>query len=454
MGRLFGTDGVRGVVNQDLTPELILKLSLAIGSFFGVGSRILVGRDVRAGGFIYKSIVTAGLLASGVKVYDCDLAPTPAVQYVVMKHGFDGGVVVTASHNPPQYNGVKVIASDGIEIDKRDEEVIEEIFFTERFKRVKWSSLVNEAVSYRLVNETYVKAVVDLVDRDVVSRRGFRVLVDPGNSVAALTTPVIGRELGVKVLTINSELNPHFTSREPEPTVENLAATIAAVKGLGVDLAVAHDGDGDRAVFIDDQGRFVPGERSAAMLIEHLVDKHPGSSRRVYTAVSSSNFIEEYLKQYGVEFVWLKVGSVGIAREMKNRGDALCGFEENGGFMYPKHQFVRDGGASFALMLEYLASNRIRLSEAFDRLPKTSVVKTKMHMDRARAVKVVETIKSMYSGFRMVTVDGVKVISSNYWFLVRPSGTEPLLRILVEAIDDETANKVLNELKKIIEGVV
>jgi len=454
LGRLFGTDGVRGIINRDFTPEFVLKLSLAIGSFFGEGSRILVGRDARAGGYIFKSILIGGLLASGIKVYDCDLAPTPAIQYVVSKHGFDGGVVVTASHNPPHYNGIKVIAADGIEIDRNSEEVIEDIFFTERFRRVDWASLVNEPVPYRVVNEIYVKAIIDLVDRDLIAKKGFRVLVDPGNSVAALTTPIIARELGVKVMTINSDLNPHFTSREPEPTMENLSTTIATVRGLNVDLAVAHDGDGDRAIFIDDLGRYIPGERSAALLIEHLVDKHPGLSRKVYTAVSSSNFIEEYLKKYGVEFVWLKVGSVGIAREMKSRGDALCGFEENGGFMYPIHQFVRDGGASFALMLEYLASNNIKLSEAYAKLPKTCVVKTKIHMDRARADRVVETIKNLYSGYRMVTVDGVKVITSNYWFLVRPSGTEPLLRIHVEAIDDDTANRVLQELKKIIDGVL
>lgn len=452
MKRLFGTDGVRGVINEDLTPEFVLKLSLAIGSYFGEGSRVIVGRDSRAGGYALKSITIGGLIASGVKVYDCDLAPTPAIQYNVFKNGFDGGVIVTASHNPPHYNGVKVVASDGIEISREDEEEIEDIFYNERFKRVKWSLLVGEAIPYRLVNEIYVKAVVDLVDRDVIARKGFKVLVDPANSVASLTTPSIARELGVKAITFNGELNPLFPGREPEPTPENLGSTIATAKALGVDLAVAHDGDGDRAIFIDDRGRFVPGERSAAILIEHLINKHP-SLRKIYTAVSSSNFIERYFKRYGVEFVWLRVGSVGIAREMKSRGDALCGFEENGGFMYPKHQFVRDGGASFALMLEYLAENSVKLSEAYDKLPKTYIVKTKIRMDGARAELAVENVKNAYSGYEMVTVDGVKVVTDDYWFLVRPSGTEPLLRLIVEAIDEETANKVLNELKKIVEGV-
>lgn len=453
MNKLFGTDGVRGVVNEFFTPIFAAKLGQAIGSFFGENSRIIVGRDVRVGGLFIKNAVIAGLLSSGVKVYDCDLAPTPAIQYVTRDDGFDGAVIITASHNPPQYNGVKVIDSDGIEISRDKERIIEEIFTEERFNRIQWNRLHESIYEYRVVNDKYVKAVVEKVDKELIKNRGFKIVVDPANSVSVLTTPRIARELGVKVYTINGDLDPYFSGREPEPTVESLSKTTTIVTSLKADLGVAHDGDGDRAIFIDDKGRILWGDRSACILAKYLLEKHPDSPRRVYTAVSSSTIIEEYLREYGVEVVWLKVGSVDIARAMKERGDALCGFEENGGFMYPKHQFVRDGGMTLALMLELLASWRKKLSELYDDLPRMFSVKTKIPMGRDKAVKVIEVLREKYCNYRQVNIDGVKIIGDDYWFLVRPSGTEPLLRVMIEARSEDRLRKILDEILDIVRGI-
>ncbi|MEM1675048.1 MAG: phosphoglucosamine mutase [Desulfurococcaceae archaeon] len=453
MNKLFGTDGVRGVVNEFFTPIFAAKLGQAIGSFFGENSRIIVGRDVRVGGLFIKNAVIAGLLSSGVKVYDCDLAPTPAIQYVTRDDGFDGAVIIPASHNPPQYNGVKVIDSDGIEISRDKERIIEEIFTEERFNRIQWNRLHESIYEYRVVNDKYVKAVVEKVDKELIKNRGFKIVVDPANSVSVLTTPRIARELGVKVYTINGDLDPYFSGREPEPTVESLSKTITIVTSLKADLGVAHDGDGDRAIFIDDKGRILWGDRSACILAKYLLEKHPDSPRRVYTAVSSSTIIEEYLREYGVEVVWLKVGSVDIARAMKEKGDALCGFEENGGFMYPKHQFVRDGGMTLALMLELLASWRKKLSELYDDLPRMFSVKTKIPMGRDKAVKVIEVLREKYCNYRQVNIDGVKIIGDDYWFLVRPSGTEPLLRVMIEARSEDRLRKILDEILDIVRGI-
>ncbi|OYT38740.1 MAG: phosphoglucosamine mutase, partial [Desulfurococcales archaeon ex4484_58] len=415
MGRLFGTDGVRGVVNEELQPELALRLGLAIGSFFGQDSRILVGRDVRLGGLMLKSAVIAGLLASGVEVYDGDLAPTPAIQYVVRSGEFDGAVIITASHNPPQYNGIKVVDSDGIEISREKEREIEDILFNERFRRVNWRLLLDKVKPYPFVNDIYVKAIIDKVDRDLIRSKNFKIVVDPANSVSSLTTPRIARELGVKVYTVNGNLDPFFSGREPEPTPETLRETSRTVVSIGADLGIGHDGDGDRAIFIDDRGRVIWGDRSAILLAKYLIEKHPDDPRKVYTAVSSSTLIEDYLKDYGVKVVWLKVGSVDIARTMQRNSDALCGFEENGGFMYPHHQLVRDGGMTLALMLEMLARWNKKLSELYDELPKTHMIKTKLPMDRSRALKVVEKVKDAFNNYRQVTIDGVKVIDENFW---------------------------------------
>jgi len=446
--RLFGTDGVRGIVNAELTPLLVAKFALAVGAFFPEGSRLLVGRGSRAGGEAIQRIVEGALVLSGHKVYDAGVVPTPALQYAVKTQGFDGGVVITASHNPPEYNGIKVIGPTGIEIDRDEERVVEEMFWEERFRHASWRSLSERVEKYPHVNDIYVKGVLEKVDRGLIASRGFKVLVDPANGPGALTTPRLLRELGVKPVVINGDLSP-LPARAPEPTPESLAEAAKTAALLKCDLGVGHDEDADRAIFIDEAGAVYWGDRSAALLAKHL-KVHRGERGRVYTGVSSSTVVEEVLRPLGVEVVWLKVGSVDIAHTMRKMGDALCGFEENGGFMYPPHQYVRDGAMALALFLELMALEKRRASELFGELPKYYTIKTKYPMPREKALLVVERVKEAFRGERLVTIDGVKVISSDYWLLVRPSGTEPLLRVMLEAKTEERAK----ELLEVVDGIV
>ncbi len=449
LGRLFGTDGVRGVVNKGLTVETALKLGLAIGSWLGPGARVLVGRDVRAGGDAIMHAVVAGLEASGARVYIAGLAPTPALQYAVRRHGFDAGVMVTASHNPPEYNGVKVIAADGIEVPREAEREIEEIFFSERWRLASWRSLVHDAQPWPGVVDEYVDAVASMIDEEVVRRRGYRVVVDAANSVGALATPRVLQRLGVKVYTMNGDLNPLFPGREPEPTPETLRETSMVVRSLGADLGVGHDGDADRAIIIDERGEVWWGDRSGALLAAYVSEQHPELPKRVFTGVSSSILVEEYLSRFNIEVRWTPVGSVVISRMLVKEG-GVAGFEENGGYMHPLHQPVRDGAMTTALFLEMMAREGVKASELFARLPRYYPVKTKIPMDRSTALQVLEEVKKRYSGYRMVTIDGVKVFGDGWWFLVRPSGTEPVLRIMVEARSREEAQRIAEELKKLV----
>ncbi len=451
MGRLFGTDGVRGIVNQQLTPELAMRLGMAVATFFGEGSRILVGRDARAGGDMIVHAVIAGLEAGGAKVYYAGYTPTPALQYCVKNFGFDGGVMVTASHNPPQYNGIKVIGPLGIEISREDEKKVEEIFFEQKFRLASWSSLVHDAKPFPEANEAYAKGVVEHVDRSLIASKKFKVVVDCANSVSCLTTPLILRMLGVKVVTVNGHIDPTFPGREPEPTPETLEETRRIVVAVNADLGVGHDGDGDRALLIDEKGVVWWGDRSGTLLSAYIVEADKSRKpRRVFTAVSSSTLVEEYLKPLGVEVEWTPVGSVNISYRLLEKG-GIAGFEENSGFIYAEHVLVRDGGMKLALWLEMMAREGKRASELFNRLPKYYPIKTKIPMPREKALKVVEAVKEAYKGYRQVTIDGVKVFGDDWWVLVRPSGTEPVLRIMLEAKTPEKAKKVLDEVKSIVE---
>ncbi len=453
MKRLFGTDGVRGIVNEWFTPERALRLGLAIGSYFGESAEIVVGRDARAGNEFMVRAVIAGLISSGLRVYDAGLLPTPALQYNVRRRWFEGGVMITASHNPPEYVGVKVVLSDGVEAPREVEVEIERVYWEERFRRVSWTSLGERVRRLDDAIDFYVDGIVSQVDDELIKRREWRVVVDAANNVGALTTPRVLRRLGAKVLTINSDLS-HIPYREPEPLPNTLKDTSKIVTAVRADFGVAHDGDADRAIFIDDQGRVMPGDRSAALLCKHIAETRPGLPRRVVTAVSSSTLIEEYLRSSGIEVVWTRVGSIVIARKMMEIG-ALAGFEENGGFMFPPHQYVRDGAMTTALMLEFLARERVKLSEAYDSLPKRYLIKDKLPLpDREVVPKILEAVKSMLEGARFIEVDGVKAIWNGNWVLVRPSGTEPVLRIFVESPTQKEAEELLRKIKSEIMKVL
>ncbi len=457
MGRLFGTDGVRGVLGSDLTPELVLRLSRAIGAFFGRGARVLVGRDSRSGGDMIARIVSAGLIAEGVKVFYAGLTPTPSLQLYIRDHGYDGGVMVTASHNPPEYNGVKVLGPDGIEVSRDDERVIEEHYFQGSFKGASWRDLSWEVVEVRDVNDYYVSRVAEGVDVEAISRRGFKVLVDCGNGAASATSPMIVRAVGARPVTLNCNPDWRFPGREPEPTPSSLAEASRTLRALKADLGVGHDADGDRAIFIDDAGEVHWGDRSGALIAGYAAErKLPGHPRRVYTGVSSSILVEEYLSRLGVKVEWTPVGSVVISHSLK-RSPGVAGFEENGGYIHPAHQLVRDGGMTLALMLELLASEGATASELFARLPRYYAVKTKIPVGgRGEAECYVEAAKEMFSGMRLITIDGVKAVGEGHWVLVRPSGTEPVVRVMVEARDrgeaQRLAENIVSELTKRCRG--
>jgi len=451
--KLFGTDGVRGIVNEWFTPERALRLGLAIGSYFSEGAEIAVGRDARAGNEFMVRAVIAGLISSGVRVYDAGLLPTPALQYNIRRRWFDGGVMITASHNPPEYVGVKVILGDGVEAPRDVEAEIEKAYWEERFRRVEWKSLGERVRKLDDAIEFYVDGIVSQVDEEIIRNREWKIVVDAANNVGALATPKVLRRLGAKVLTINSDLS-HIPFREPEPLPNTLSDTSRIVTAVGADFGVAHDGDADRAIFIDDRGRVMPGDRSAALLCKHIAQTRPGLPRRVVTAVSSSTIIEEYLRSSGIEVVWTRVGSIVIARKMMEIG-ALAGFEENGGFMFPPHQYVRDGAMTTALMLEFLARERVKLSDAYDTLPRRYLIKDKVPLPSKDVVpRILEEVKSLLEGARFIEVDGVKAIWDGNWVLVRPSGTEPVLRIFVEAPTKEEATKLLRKIKSAITKVL
>jgi phosphomannomutase/phosphoglucomutase len=434
MGRLFGTNGVRGVFNKDLTLDLALRLSYALGTYFKEG-KVLLGYDGRYSSPLLADVVTAGLNAMGLDVYNAGLVPTPCLQYCVKRLGYDGGVMITASHNPPEYNGIKVMARDGVEIPREEESIIEEIFFSSNFKL---SDRLGREYSISNAIDVYINGILSLVNYDAIRSKGFKVVVDLGNGAQAVAVPRLLDALGCKVITINERIDGSFPGRGSEPTVDNLHDLKAKVIDSNADLGVAYDGDGDRSIFCDEHGNIYTGDRSGAILIDHILKQSKGYSNdvKIVTPINSSMLIDIVASKYRAKVIRIKVGSVEVSREML-RSNALLGLEENGGFMYARHIAVRDGAMSTALMLEALAVSNNSLSELNSMHRRFYQYKTKFQCSSTESLKVIEELRNDAKDKRIESIDGIKIwIDDESWVMVRQSGTEPIMRLYAEASDD------------------
>jgi phosphomannomutase/phosphoglucomutase len=453
MPELFGTNGVRGITNKELGPELALGLGKAIGTYFGRGKKILTARDVRAGGDMLIKAVESGLLSTGIRVYEAGQVPIPAHEYGVRRFGYDGGVVVTASHNPPEFNGIKVIQADGIEADVPTEEEIERIFFGQKFFAEEWRGLNYDTERDDRINGEYIRAVLSRVDVEKIKQRKFKIVIDGGNSVGSITMSVIAKALGCEVHEINAKQDPLFPARNPEPTPESLANTAKQAKKLGIDFGVAQDGDADRAVFIDSNGEVQHGDRAGVLLAYWVSQKEGGQPKTVVTPFSSSNLTEEFLTQRGIQTRWTRVGSRFVSRVLVKEG-GIAGFEDNGGFIYPKHQYVRDGAMAFALMAEFLASESRTSAEIFGSLPKYYTSKIKVPFKKETDIAaVLSRVTDAYSGMGEVADtddDGIKFSGKDFWFIVRRSGTEPVIRISVETRSEPMLRGIVERLKALV----
>ena len=449
MGRLFGTNGIRGLINQSLTVDMALNLGKAVGTISGPGL-VATARDSRMGGEMFTRAVTSALLATGCSVVDVGMAPTPTLQFVVPKLGCAAGVVVTASHNPPEFNGIKVVGPDGIEVSRETELRIEDVYFGRRFTNVGWDR-IGTVRTYDSAIDQFIDAVKSHVGVEAIQKRKLTVVVDGANSVGSLVTPRLMRELGCKVISLNAQLDGAFPGRNPEPLPENLESLRRAVVAIGADVGIAHDGDADRATFVDEKGQVLWGDQSFALIAARVLPKKRGST--LVTPVSSGRLIEDVAREAGARIVWTEVGSVVVSHKLKEIGGELGG-EENGGVFYPPHQPVRDGAMTAAQTVEMLALEGKTLSELVSQLPHYASTKTKVPVPPEKRNQILDALLRLTEGQNRVTLDGVKLLYDEGWVLMRPSGTEPLWRCFAEGRSQETADKLSQMgVKLILEAV-
>jgi phosphomannomutase / phosphoglucomutase len=441
--RLFGTNGIREVVGEKLTAPFVARVAGGITTVLSPGDLVTIGWDARTSSPEIARIVSATLALAGHRVATLGILPTPAVQYLVPRLGARMGIIATASHNPREFNGLKCIAADGLEVPRSVETAIEAAAEAGQVRTVPYDAV---GTVYPVADgaHQYVDGILHQVAVARIHERHFTVVLDCGNGASVTTSPDLLRRLGCRVITLNGHPDGTFPGHLSEPTEPNIQDLLRTVPAVGADLGIAHDGDADRAVFVDASGRFVPGEETLALLARDAVERAGGGI--VVSPVSASQSLEDAVRPHGGSVVYTRVGSPAVTHEMESQ-KAVFGGEENGGLIFPKFQYARDGGMSAAGVLDLLARTGGSLAEALKSVPRYALVREKVPCPVESRGPVMEHVQTVlaHGATRVVTLDGIKAYRDGGWILLRPSGTEPLLRIFAESKDPARARALADE---------
>ena len=447
MAKFFGTNGIRGVFDEDFTLEFVHDMTLAIGTYFGKGP-ILIGYDGRNSSPVICKVVSSALNSIGIDCNVAGIVPTPCLEYAVKSLGYSGGLMITASHNPPQYNGIKPCANDGVEISREDELVIEDIYLQKSWLS-KPDSWGNTGIENKSI-ETYLKGIISHVDSKLIESKHFKVVLDLGNGAQSVSAPNFCELINCETFLINQKIDGTFPGRGSEPTPQNLSELSKTVIENNADVGIAFDGDGDRSIFCDNNGDILTGDKSALVLTQHILKKNPNSI--VVTCLNSGSNTEVLAKQFDSKVIRTKVGSVEVSRKMVPT-NALIGFEENGGFMYGKHNQVRDGCMTLALMLDLLATSEKPLNENITSLPPSFTTKDKVSCSSEKVPKLISSLKEEFPNSD--TSDGIKItIDPKNWVMIRPSGTEPIVRVYAESESQEKLDALMSQYLAKVNSII
>ena len=440
----FGTNGVRGHFDE-LTPALALQISQAIGEYFNRG-KIVVARDCRLTGDVLRSAVSAGLASVGCEVIDIGIASSPTAEWMVKRLKADGCIIISASHNPPEWNALKVIDGKGISVSRERGEEIEELIGKRRL--AEWDK-VGKITAYESATSEHIDEIMKHVDGGKIKQKKPKLVLDCGNGAACVIAPKLFKDLGCEVTTINSHPDGRFPGRPSEPSEENVKGLIALVKSSGADAGAAWDGDGDRVIFVDEQGNYVIGDTVYALSIlwKAAQSKPQGD---VVTTVATSKAVEHVAKKLGMKVRYTAIGAPYLSEEVLK--GAFMGGEEVGGVIWPELSLAKDGFLTVAKLAEALCEKP--LSKWLEGIPEYHNVKLKIEADSERKKELVDRVieHAKKENLEHVTVDGVRIDFQDSWMIIRPSGTENYVRLFAEARTAEEAERLARKYEKIAKG--
>ena len=423
---LFGTSGIRRLFDKDLL-ELALKTGLSVGKVY---RNVVVGGDTRTSTGVMKNAVAAGLVAAGAKYEDAGVLPTPTLAGAVRR--FDAGVMITASHNPPEYNGIKLLNPDGSAFSPAQQKEIEELILGESLEVAPWSE-IGQSRGYPRAIEEHIERIA----RDFPKALDVKVALDCGDGAASVITPHLLRRLGCEVREINCQPTGGFP-QPSEPTEANLGDLMKAVRESGANVGIAHDGDADRMMAVDEKGRFISGDKLMVILARAI------GAKDIVTTIDASMVIGEM----GFKVRRTRVGDNYVSEELKKGGD--FGGEPSGAWIFPKASLCPDGIYAAAQIASVASRNK--LSKLTGGIPAYPILRGSIASDGV----AVSALASRLESLKPVSVDksdGFKLDFKDGWLLVRPSGTEPKIRLTVEARTETRVRELYDSVVTLIKAI-
>ena len=437
--KLFGTSGIRGKINSEITCELALNVAKSLAKYLGNVGSVVVGYDARTTNIMLDQTICAGLLESGINVIKIGMVPTPLVGYATEKLGADAGIMLTASHNPSQYNGIKLWNKNGMAYTSRQESEIEEIYENKSYKSVAWDKIGKLSYNEEIKGQ-YIDDLVDLVN----IKPGLKVVIDCASGAGSEISPLVFRKAGCIVTALNSQVDGFFPGRNPEPNEENLQTLIKTVVAIGADLGIAHDGDADRMITVDEKGVVSPFDSLLALISKEF-------DGDIVTTVDAGLCMDESVKG---KVLRTKVGDVNVAEVILEK-NASFGGEPSGTWLHPDFCMCPDGILSGLRMAE-IVSRDGKLSKLLEGIPSYPNIREKINCSKDAKVKIMENMEELLvNAFDDIvdinSIDGVRLtFKDDSWVLVRPSGTEDYVRITLESKNAKRADEIKEICVKII----
>lgn len=445
--RILSISGLRGIVGDGLDPEYVSRFAAALGTIFD-GGTVVLSRDGRNTGAMLKHAVLSGLLATGCRVIDLDIASTPTCGVLVTHLKAAGGLQITASHNPIEWNGLKPFASHGGVFDAaQGQKLIAALEQPPKLRR--WDGLghVETMPNAAMV---HLDRALSLVNVGAIRQRKFKVVLDVNHGSGAILGPRLLEELGCQVTVLGGTPDGRF-EHPAEPLKENLTDLAAKVQALGADVGFAEDPDADRLAIVDNTGRYIGEELTLALCVDHILSR--GQKGPVVVNGSTSRVTADLAAKYGCPFHRSAVGEANVVAKMREV-NALIGGEGNGGVIEPKVGYVRDSFVSMAYVLDGLTQRPGALAQWVDHLPKYTIIKDKLHCPRERVTAACDALRKAYGDATATEGDGLRLDWPDRWVQVRASNTEPIIRVIAEAPGDAVAKNLCTEAVQLARNAV
>jgi len=446
---IFGVSGLRGIIGEGLSPELLCRYVSSFAKEIPPG-KVVIGNDSRISGDMVKKAVISSLEALGFEVIDIGIAPTPTVQFVTKIKNASGGISITASHNPEKWNGLKFIEGNGIFFNEKKIIAVKRNLEENNFKYQTYDKL-GGLVEDPSAKELHINSVLQKIDFDCFKKDAFTIAVDACNAAGSEFIPMFIEKLGFNVVKLNCNSKACFP-RNPEPLKENLTSFSDFIKEKGgIDIGFALDGDADRVAILDEKGQYIGEENTLVLASKFFIEYMNPENKTVVTNLSTTRALDDIVSSLGGKVLRSKVGEINVVEEMI-RANASIGGEGNGGVILPMIQYARDSLSAISLILLGLSKTNASVSSIVSELPKYFMVKDKITISRDSFEDSLDYVKEFFAGYPYTNIDGLKFELDDSWIHIRPSNTEPVVRIIAESKSREKANKLVNETKTLMKA--